>query len=118
MKRQQWGLYAVALAILVVGLVWAGVPASTVLIAGLILVCPLTMLFMMRGMHGGDSARHDEHTTVGHDHHERLHDAGHRQPTEGDGHDDVLGIWLRLRLCRDGRFDGGVLGVSWWLRSC
>lgn len=54
MKRQQWGLYAVALAILVVGLVWAGVPASTLLIAALVLVCPLMMFFMMRGMdHGG-----------------------------------------------------------------
>ena len=40
MKRQQWGLYAVALAILVVGLVWAGVPASTLLVAGLVLACP------------------------------------------------------------------------------
>lgn len=59
MRRRQWGLYAVAPAILIVGLVWAGVPASTLLIAGLILVCPLMMFVMMRGMHGGDmSGRH------------------------------------------------------------
>lgn len=66
MKRQQWGLYAIALAVLVVGLVWAGVPASTLLIAALVLVCPLMMLFM----HGGG----------GHGGH------GHGQPPEQDDH--------------------------------
>ncbi len=57
MKRQQWGQYAVALAILIVGSVWAGVPVSSLLIAGLVLVCPLMMLVMMRddpnGRNGG-----------------------------------------------------------------
>jgi len=48
MKRQQWGQCVVALAILVVGLVWVGVPVSSLLIAGLVLVCPLMMLVMMR----------------------------------------------------------------------
>jgi multisubunit Na+/H+ antiporter MnhG subunit len=67
MKRQQWGMYAVALAILVVGLVWAGVPASTLLVAGLILVCPVMMFVMMRGMHGGDASSHD--TSHDHQHH-------------------------------------------------
>jgi hypothetical protein len=56
MRRQQWGQYAVALAILVVGLAWAGVPVSSLLIAGLVLVCPLMMLVMMRGMHDGDTS--------------------------------------------------------------
>jgi uncharacterized membrane protein HdeD (DUF308 family) len=40
MRRQNWGLYAVALAILVVGLVALGVPASTLLVAALVLTCP------------------------------------------------------------------------------
>jgi Flp pilus assembly protein TadB len=57
MKRPQWGLYAVAFAILVVGLVWAGVPASTLLIVGLVLLCPLMMLVMMRGMHSRESGQ-------------------------------------------------------------
>ena len=52
MKRQPWGMYAIALAVLVVGLVWAGVPAQTLLVAALVLTCPLMMLVMMHGMHG------------------------------------------------------------------
>jgi hypothetical protein len=53
MKRQPWGLYAIALAILVVGLVALGVPASTLLYGALVLACPLMMMTMMGGMHGG-----------------------------------------------------------------
>ena len=64
MKRHPWGLYAIALAALIVGLVAIGVPASTLLVAALVLTCPLIMLAMMRSMHGGsitptDSATHD-----------------------------------------------------------
>jgi hypothetical protein len=73
MKRQQWGLYAVVLAILVVGLVWAGVPASTLLIAALVLVCPVMMFFMMRGMHGNDSGSMSGHNTD-HQHHDASKD--------------------------------------------
>jgi uncharacterized membrane protein len=84
MKRQQWGLYAVALAILIVGLVWAGVPASTLLIAGLVLACPLMMFVMMRGMHGSHTSSHTGQDTIGHehrhhntvDHADDLHGAG------------------------------------------
>jgi hypothetical protein len=46
MKRQPLGLYAIALAILVVGLVALGVPAQTLLSAALVLACPLMMIFM------------------------------------------------------------------------
>ena len=53
MRRQPWGLYAVALAILVVGFVALGVPVGTLLTAALVLTCPLMMFFMMSGMHGG-----------------------------------------------------------------
>jgi hypothetical protein len=81
MRRQQWGQYAVALAILVVGLAWAGVPVSSLLIAGLVLVCPLMMLVMMRGMHGGDMSGGDSHTTRADDPNGRNGE----QPTEFPG---------------------------------
>lgn len=68
MKRHQWGLYAVALAILVVGPAWVGVPASTLLIAALVLVCPLMMLLMMRGMNHGQPGGQDRQ-----DHHDAAH---------------------------------------------
>jgi hypothetical protein len=59
MKRPQWGPYAIALSILVVGLVWVGVPAGTLLIGGLVLACPLMMFVMMRGMQGHQSGPGD-----------------------------------------------------------
>jgi cell division protein FtsW (lipid II flippase) len=79
MKRPQLGLFAVAFAILVVGLVWAGVPASTLLIAGLVLVCPLMMLVMMRGMHGHESV-HDNRPAppAGESHGDWGHQTAHR----------------------------------------
>lgn len=61
MKRQHLPMYAVALAILVVGLAFAGVPVQTMLFGLIVLACPLMMIFMMGG-HGGDagSGRHDD----------------------------------------------------------
>ncbi|GAA0467435.1 hypothetical protein Aca07nite_71090 [Actinoplanes capillaceus] len=53
MRRQPWGLYAIAVAILVVGLIALGVPANTLLFGAFLLACPLMMMFMMGGMHGG-----------------------------------------------------------------
>jgi hypothetical protein len=59
MRRQPYGLYAIALAILVVGLVALGVPASTLLFAVAVLACPLMMIFM----HGGHGGGHDRGRT-------------------------------------------------------
>ncbi len=76
MKIQNAPMYAIALAILVVGLAFAGVPVSTLLVALLVLACPLMMLFMMRGMHGGQGGsqgRHDQHS-----HHSDEQDHDHR----------------------------------------
>jgi len=58
MRRQSWGLYAIALAILVVGLVALGVPASTLLLAALVLVCPLMMMMFMMGGHARRPRHH------------------------------------------------------------
>lgn len=78
MQRQPWGLYAIALAIGIVGLVALGVPASTLLFIALILACPLMMLFMMRGMHGGGTTAH---------HNPRSHAADQRPDDEIRYHD-------------------------------
>ncbi len=59
MRRQPWGAYAIAAAILVVGLIALGVPANTLLFGALVLVCPLMMMTMMAGMHGGHGT--DQH---------------------------------------------------------
>jgi hypothetical protein len=76
MKRQNLALYAVALAILVVGLVFAGVPVSTLLIGLVVLACPLMMVFMMGGMHGGHGGSDQDTSGSG------EHDHDHR-PTAG-----------------------------------
>jgi hypothetical protein len=62
MKTRNYGLYAVALAIVVVGAIWAGVPVQSLAVLGLVLVCPLMMFFMMRGMHGAspEESRREE----------------------------------------------------------
>ena len=73
MRREQLPLYAIALALLVVGLAFAGVPLGTVLVLPLILVCPLMMIFMMRGMdHAGTSQEDDQSSEQGElrDHHD------------------------------------------------
>jgi hypothetical protein len=52
-KNINYGLFALAIAIAVVGALWLGVSASTIAALGVVLVCPLMMMVMMRGMHGG-----------------------------------------------------------------
>ena len=75
MNNRNYGLYAVAVAIAVVGALWLGVPVGTLALLGFVLVCPLMMFFMMRGMdHGGTSRDHDHDQPSGkadvHDHHD------------------------------------------------
>lgn len=69
MIRQPWGLYAIAATILVVGLIAFGVPANTLLLGAFVLVCPLMMMTMMAGMHGGhggdQDAAHRDRTPAG-----------------------------------------------------
>jgi type III secretory pathway component EscV len=60
MKREQLPLYAVALAIAVVGLLALGVPLGSLLLLLVVIACPLMMFFMMRGMHGGEGHDHGD----------------------------------------------------------
>ncbi len=85
MKNRNYGWYAVALAIVVVGALWAGLPVGTLALYGLFLACPLMMFFMMGGMHGG--AGHDQHSAA-----PRQDDDEYRfPPRPGDrGHHDSV----------------------------
>lgn len=77
MKGRQLPIYALALAVLLVGLAALGVPLSGVVIVLLALACPLMMFIMMRAMSdGGGHGRggrpsdspdrhHDEHPASG-----------------------------------------------------
>lgn len=57
MNKRNYGLYAIALAIIAVGALALGVPPSSLVFLAVALACPLMMLFMMRGMH--DAGTHD-----------------------------------------------------------
>jgi hypothetical protein len=75
-KNSNLGLYAVAAAILVVGAVAFDVPFGSLATFGLILVCPLMMIFMMRGMAGGGHGTPDDRPT----------DEPTDRPTDRDSH--------------------------------
>ncbi|WP_354637155.1 DUF2933 domain-containing protein [Kitasatospora camelliae] len=79
-NNRNYGLYAIAVAIAVVGALALGVPVGTLALLGIVAVCPLMMFFMMRGMHGmGDDDR-------------RRHDTDDRDPfrKRDDHHDHPL----------------------------
>jgi hypothetical protein len=84
MRSKNLGPYAVALAIAVVGAVWAGLPAIIVLVLALLLACPLMMFFMMRGMHSG--AGHDAHAARPR---EECEYCGLPQPNDHRHHDSL-----------------------------
>ena len=57
-NNRNYGLYAVAVAIAVVGALALGVPLGDLAFLLIVLACPLMMFFMMRGMHGDDMHGH------------------------------------------------------------
>jgi hypothetical protein len=59
MNTPNMGLFALAAAIAFVGALWAGVPLAGLAPVLICLACPLMMIFMMKGMHGGDSEHRD-----------------------------------------------------------
>jgi hypothetical protein len=68
-KHTNYGMYAVAAAILVVGLAAFDVPIGSFAAFGLLLACPLMMILMMRGMggHGGGHGMHGHDVDDGRD---------------------------------------------------
>ncbi|MCZ4102834.1 MULTISPECIES: DUF2933 domain-containing protein [Streptomyces] len=53
-NTRNYGLYAIAVAIAVVGALALGVPLGNLALPLIVLACPLMMFFMMRGMNSGD----------------------------------------------------------------
>ena len=72
-KNPNFGLFAVAVAVAIVGAMWLGVPLETLALLAIVLACPLMMVFMMAGMHGGG---HGD-------------DSQHRHPEEQGPHDST-----------------------------
>ncbi len=71
MKSSNLGLFAIAAAIAFVGALWAGVPLAGLAPALIFLACPLMMIFMMKGMHGGGSDSKDRDADEPRDQHLR-----------------------------------------------
>ncbi|MFD4606321.1 DUF2933 domain-containing protein [Streptomyces sp. NPDC058464] len=78
--QRNYGLYAVAAAIAVVGALALGVPVGTIALLAIVLVCPLMMFFMMRGMHG-DGGHGTSHESPPED----DSPAKHHRPPYGSG---------------------------------
>ena len=67
MTHNRMPTYLLAAAAIAAVLVIAGVPLAGLLPFALVLVCPLMMIFMMRGM-GGKQGGSDDHTGHGCEH--------------------------------------------------
>ncbi|PBC65766.1 hypothetical protein BKI49_00415 [Streptomyces sp. Tue6028] len=62
MNQRNYGMYALAAAIVVVGTVMLGASLESLVWLALVAACPLMMFFMMRSMHGQDAhSGHDQH---------------------------------------------------------
>lgn len=62
MRTRNYGLFAVAIAVVAVGAMAYGVPLQRLAYFGLFLACPVMMFFMMRGMGGMGGSRDDTDT--------------------------------------------------------
>ncbi|UXY32305.1 DUF2933 domain-containing protein [Streptomyces sp. HUAS TT20] len=60
--KRNYGMYALAAAIVVVGALIVGASVESLVWLALVAACPLMMFFMMRSMHGqGTDSGHDQH---------------------------------------------------------
>ncbi|WP_327313175.1 DUF2933 domain-containing protein [Streptomyces sp. NBC_01235] len=70
--KRNYGMYALAAAIVVVGALIVGASLQSLVWLALVAACPLMMFFMMRGMRGGHGQHRDgqdEDPLRKHDHH-------------------------------------------------
>ncbi|MBW8705528.1 hypothetical protein MBT84_38580 [Streptomyces sp. MBT84] len=61
MNKNNYGLYALAAAIVVAALLIVGAPLQSLIWLALVAACPLMMFLMMRSMHGQDTHGSDNH---------------------------------------------------------
>jgi hypothetical protein len=66
MIAKYWKYLVAAGAALVAGLLLSGIPIQSFLPTLLFLACPIMMMFMMRGMHGGGNGHAGHGGTAGH----------------------------------------------------
>ncbi|MEU2266686.1 DUF2933 domain-containing protein [Streptomyces olindensis] len=60
--KRNYGMYALAAAIVIVGALIVGASLESLVWLALVAACPLMMFFMMKSMHGqGMHGGHDEH---------------------------------------------------------
>lgn len=72
MRSSKLGLFAVAAAIAFVGALWSGLPLAGLAPALIVLACPLMMVLMMKGMHGGGNEP-SEHSDTDESRDQHLH---------------------------------------------
>ena len=88
--KQHRGPTAALAGLAVVGALWAGVPASTLLLLAFVLACPLMMLTMHggggHGGHGGHSGYSGEDRDLGPEPRRGPNRANGNGPTEADPH--------------------------------
>ncbi|MFI2716462.1 DUF2933 domain-containing protein [Streptomyces collinus] len=63
-NNRNYGMYAIAAAIVVVGALALGASLGSLVWLALVAACPLMMFFMMKSMHGGrgDGDHHTDHS--------------------------------------------------------
>lgn len=69
MTGSSYGLWALAAAVALVAGVWADANLVTLLPLLVVLACPLVMLFMLKGVHGGDERQSTGHRQDDHSQH-------------------------------------------------
>ncbi|MGW5664048.1 DUF2933 domain-containing protein [Streptomyces sp. NPDC003758] len=82
MNKRNYGLYALAVAIVIAAILIVGAPLQNMIWLALFVACPLMMFFMMRGMrsqdmHGGHEQHHDDRAE------DPLHRHGHHTGPSG-----------------------------------
>lgn len=61
MRTSDLGPFAAVAALALVGALVLDVPLGSLVVIAVLLACPVMMIFMMKGMHGGDRGESGQH---------------------------------------------------------